>query len=133
MKAMSHVGRTLALVWLAASALTSGCADKDPPPPPGVAVIGFVPDYCFWDGYEYVGWYGGTYYYWGPRRVWIVCDPVRVQRVNVWVKSHPIPPVSASPQVQPQPQPLAPSRMEPDRPDRPLRPPHGRHDLDHDK
>jgi hypothetical protein len=57
--------------------------------PPSMAVVGPVPDYCFWDGYEYVGWYGNAYYYWDPGRVWIVCDPVRVQRVNVWIATHP--------------------------------------------
>ena len=70
--------------------LVAGCADHEPvSPPPGVAVVGFVPDYCFWDGYEYVGWDGFYYYYWAPSRVWLVCDPVRVRRVNVWVRSHP--------------------------------------------
>ena len=49
--------------------LAAGCADKEPPPP-GVAVVGFVPDYCFWDGYEYVGWDASAYYYYSPPRFW---------------------------------------------------------------
>ena len=130
MKTTNHVVLLLA-VCLVVAAATSGCADKDPPPPPpGVAVIGFVPDYCFWDGYEYVGWYGDNYYYWGPRRVWVVCDPVRVQRVNVWVAAHPNwrPQAPLKVQSQPQPQPL----VNTDRHPRPMRPPRGRHGLDHD-
>lgn len=86
MKINKRILWTLAVGGLA---MTPSCADKAPPPPPGVAVVGVVPDYCFWDGYEYVGWYGDGYYYWGPGRVWIVCDPIRVQRVNVYVQSHP--------------------------------------------
>ena len=126
MKTMSHVTAILAMAGLVV--LAPGCADNDPPPPPpGVAVIGFAPDYCFWDGYEYVGWYGGTYYYWGPRRVWILCDPVRVRRVDVWVKSHPNQPIPASPKVQPQPPPPVPPRLAPGQPPRPVRPPHVRH------
>ena len=130
---MKIVGKTalvLAVAGLATSVFTSGCADKEPPAPPHVAVVGFVPDYCFWDGYEYVGWYGDDYYYWGPNRVWVVCDPVRVQRVNVFIRAHPNWNVRARPNVQypvdahGHPQPL---RAPPARHD------HGRdHDHDHD-
>lgn len=86
--------RTVTLALIASNiaylALTTGCADREPPPPPpGVAVVGFAPDYCFWDGYEYIAWDPYRYYYWAPTRVWVVCDPVRIQRVNVWVRSHP--------------------------------------------
>lgn len=56
----------LAVAGLTTLLLNSGCADNEPSPPPHVAVVGFVPDYCFWDGYEYVGWYGDEYYYWAP-------------------------------------------------------------------
>lgn len=80
----------LAISGMAALGLTSGCVvEGPPPPPPRVAVVGFVPDYCFWDGYEYIGWDADYYYYWGPSRVWIVCDPVRVHRINVWLDNHP--------------------------------------------
>ena len=130
MKTTNHIVLLLA-ICLAVAAATSGCAAKNPPPPPpGVAVIGFVPDYCFWDDYEYVGWYGDAYYYWSPRRVWIVCDPIRVQRANVWIQAHPNwrPQAPLKVQSQPQPQPL----VNTDRHPRPMRPPHGRHGLDHD-
>jgi hypothetical protein len=90
MKTTTKAAPVLVAFGLVALAMTTGCADKGPPsPPPGVAVVGFVPDYCFWDGYEYVGWYGDGYYYWGPRHVWVICDPVRVKRVNVWMHAHP--------------------------------------------
>lgn len=89
MKTIRKVELALAAFGVAILGLTAGCEDNEPPPPPGVAVVGFVPDYCFWDGYEYVGWYGDRYYYWGPERVWVICDPVRVQRVNVWIGAHP--------------------------------------------
>lgn len=125
--------RAFGAVCFAALTLASGCADKDPPPPPpGVAVIGFVPDYCFWDGYEYVGWYGDQYYYWGPRRVWIICDPVRVEHVSVWMKTHPNQRIPASTQLQPQSQPQVSPPVEPDRHSRPLRPLPDRRRNDHD-
>jgi hypothetical protein len=125
MKASKSVWLLVA-TGLAALALNFGCADKGPPPPPpGVAVVGFAPDYCFWDGYEYVGWYGDGYYYWGPGQVWIICDPVRVQRVNVWVTAHPDWRARATPMVQ------RPAEVE--RPPRPLRPAPGRHDNDLDR
>lgn len=72
---------------LAILALMSGCVVEGPPP--GPAVVSFVPDYYVWDGYEYVGVVGDQDYYLGPGNVWIVCDPVRVRRFNVWVGAHP--------------------------------------------
>lgn len=90
MKILIQFFRAGAVSALVALAVVSGCADKNPPPPPNVAVVGFVPDYCFWDGCEYIGWIGYDYYYWAPaRRVWVICDPVRVQRADVWLQSHP--------------------------------------------
>lgn len=74
-------------------ALVSGCADREPPlPPPDPAMVGDYPAYpdeYFWDGDEYAAWFGDRFYYWAPGGVWILCDPVRVQRINVWVKAHP--------------------------------------------
>ncbi len=90
MKTTLKLVPALVISGLAALAITSGCTDKEPPPPPpNVAVVGFLPDYCFWDGYEYIGWVGTDYYYWSPRHVWVISDPVRVQRANVWMKAHP--------------------------------------------
>lgn len=107
-------------------AITSGCADKKepPPPPPNVTVVGFVPDYCFWDGYEYVGWVGNDYYYWGPSHVWVICDPIRVQRANVWIKAHPDWCSHVTPSVQP--------RVDTDTHPHVQRTPTGRHRNDHD-
>jgi hypothetical protein len=51
--------------------------------------VGFVPDYCFWDGDEYFGWYGDQYYYWGPGGAWIICDPGRLRHVHDWEGAHP--------------------------------------------
>ena len=89
MKTTSKISLALVASGMAIIGLTAGCADSEPSPPPRVAVVGFVPDYCFWDGYEYVGWYGDDYYYWGPHRTWIICDPIRVQHVKVYVQDHP--------------------------------------------
>src|ERR1700753_2921254 len=80
-------------------ALVSGCIVQGPPPPPPPPPPGVVttepppspdttyvvPDDYTWDGYEYVGLVGDQYYYLGPGSVWIVCDPVRLQRFHVWV------------------------------------------------
>lgn len=48
-----------------------------------------VPDDYVWDGYEYVGVVGDQYYYLGPGNIWVVCDPVRVERFHAWVGGHP--------------------------------------------
>lgn len=88
MKTTCKIALALAISGMGIPALTTGCVYEGPAPN-GVAVVGFVPDYCFWDGFEYVGWYGGAYYYWGPNHVWVECDPVQVQHVNVWVNAHP--------------------------------------------
>lgn len=58
------------------------------PPPPVVTVEVGVPDYYVWDGVEFVGVVGAQYYYLGPGNVWIVCDPVRLDRFHVWEKAH---------------------------------------------
>jgi hypothetical protein len=55
-------------------------------PAPTVAV---VPDDYYYDGTEYVGIVGGQYYYLGPDSAWVVMDPVRLHRFNVWVGAHP--------------------------------------------
>jgi hypothetical protein len=76
--------------------MVSGCVVEvtpgGPPPPPVVMApppVVEVPDYYVWDGDEYVGMIGPNYYYLGPGQAWVVCDPVRVQRFNVWVGYHP--------------------------------------------
>lgn len=56
-------------------------------PPPAVVVV--VPDDYYWDGYEYVGIVGGQYYYLGPRNVWLVCEPFRIERFHGWERGHP--------------------------------------------
>ena len=87
MKTTCKLALALAMSCMGIPALITGCVYEGPPT--AVAAVGFVPDYCFWDGFEYVGWYDDQYYYWGPNHVWIVCDPVQVQRVNTWVNAHP--------------------------------------------
>lgn len=64
-----------------------GVVTTAPPPPPDVTYV--VPDDYTWDGYEYVGVVGDQYYYLGPGSVWIICDPIRVQRFHAWVGVHP--------------------------------------------
>jgi hypothetical protein len=64
-------------------------APVPPPPPPAVVVAPvYVPDYYVWDGFEYVGFVGETSFYLGPGNVWIVCDPVRVERFHGWERYH---------------------------------------------
>jgi hypothetical protein len=87
MKTNCKLALVVAVAGLGVAALNTGCVYEGPP---SVAVeTGFMVDDCFWDGFEYVGWYGDHYYYWGPNQAWIICDPVRVGRVNVWVQTHP--------------------------------------------
>lgn len=74
--------------------LTSGCVVEGPPPAVGVEAsadvdVAVVPDNYVWDGYENVGFVGDQPYYLGPGNVWVVCDPVRVERFNGWVNVHP--------------------------------------------
>lgn len=77
----------------ALTALISGCTVTVTPdaavvaPPPPVVVV--APDYYVWDGYEYVGEYNGRYMYLNPGGVWVVCDPVIVERFHRWEGGHP--------------------------------------------
>jgi hypothetical protein len=91
-------GNACLLVTIAAGlAMVSGCVVEVAPggeaPPPTVVVAApeavVVPDYYTWDGYEYVGVVGTQYYYLGSGQVWVVCDPVRVERFHSWEGGHP--------------------------------------------
>jgi hypothetical protein len=55
---------------------------------PQPAVIA-VPDSYVWDGVEYVGVVGDQYFYLGPDNVWVICDPVRLERFHGWERFHP--------------------------------------------
>jgi hypothetical protein len=57
-----------------------------PAPAPAVVV---APDDYYYDGSEYVGVVNGQYYYLGPNNAWVVMDPARLHRFNVWVGAHP--------------------------------------------
>jgi hypothetical protein len=48
-----------------------------------------VPDDYVWDGVEFVGLVGDQYYYLGPGNVWLVCDPLRLERFHGWEGGHP--------------------------------------------
>ena len=63
-----------------------GVAVETPPP---VTVETTVPDDYVWDGDEYVGVVGDQYYYLGPDHVWLVADPVRLERFHGWERGHP--------------------------------------------
>ena len=87
---------TWSICGLAALALLSGCAVRpygglvvESPRPPAVQVAVAVPDDYFWDGYEYVGFVGGQYYYLGPGNLWLLCEPFRVARFHEWERVHP--------------------------------------------
>jgi hypothetical protein len=56
--------------------------------PPAVVETDVVPDDYVWDGYEYVGVVGDSYFYLGPGNVWLVCDPVRLGRFHGWERGH---------------------------------------------
>src|SRR5580693_5220274 len=59
------------------------------PPPVVVSPEPIVAPDCYaWDGYEYFGIVGDDYYYLGPDNVWIVMDPVRLQRFHTWAGRH---------------------------------------------
>jgi hypothetical protein len=59
------------------------------PAPPPVTPVVIVPDTYIYDGDEYVGVVGGQYYYLGPGGAWVVMDPVRLHRFQVYVHAHP--------------------------------------------
>lgn len=58
-------------------------------PPPAPVEVETVPDDYVWDGYEYVGVVGDQYYYLGPGDVWLICDPIRLERFHGWEGGHP--------------------------------------------
>lgn len=57
------------------------------PAPPVVVEVG-VPDFYVWDGVEFVGVIGSTYYYLGPGDVWVVMDAPRLARFHTWESAH---------------------------------------------
>jgi hypothetical protein len=76
------------------AALATGCSVAVAPPvvdvsPPVAEVTVGVPDAYVWDGVEYVGMVGGTYYYLGAGGAWVVCDPVVLGRFHGWERGHP--------------------------------------------
>lgn len=58
------------------------------PPPPPAPVVVEVPDYYVWDGFEFVGYVGGSCFYLGPGNVWVTCEPFRVARFHDWEHVH---------------------------------------------
>jgi hypothetical protein len=99
---MKH-GKITCLLAITAALGTSCAVEVGPPgvavavPGPPVVEVGVpgpvvevgVPDSYVWDGYEYVGLVGGTYYYLGPGGGWLVCDDFRLGRFHGWERSHP--------------------------------------------
>jgi hypothetical protein len=72
--------------------LVSGCEVTFTPanvPPPGPVVVEAVPPAYVWDGVEYVGVYNGGYMYLNPGGVWLVCDPVVLERFHGYERYHP--------------------------------------------
>ena len=59
------------------------------PPPVVVEAPVMVPESYVWDGYEYVGFVGGQYYYLGPTHVWLIAEPFRLERFHGWERIHP--------------------------------------------
>jgi hypothetical protein len=57
------------------------------PQPVAVAPV-MVPDEYAWDGAEYVGPVGDQYFYLGPDNVWLLCDPIRLDRFHGWEREH---------------------------------------------
>lgn len=58
-------------------------------PQPVVEEPVMVPDsYVELDG-EYIGLVGDQYFYLGAGGVWLVCDPVRLERFHGWERDHP--------------------------------------------
>lgn len=73
----------------------SGCvvAPENPPPPvirsqPMVVESVAVPSYYVVADGEYVGWVGSQYYYLSSGGVWLICDPVRLERFRLWRRNH---------------------------------------------
>jgi hypothetical protein len=89
---LTAIGVTAAIACIAGPSLiiTPPTVVISAPPPAVVAPTPVVvPDDYVWDGYEYVGVVGDQYYYLGPGNVWMVMDPMRLQRFHTWVGVHP--------------------------------------------
>jgi hypothetical protein len=83
--------KTTICLYAAVTVLIAGCTVSVTPgtvefAPPVVAVY---PESYVWDGYEYVGVRGGQYFYLNPGGVWLVADPVILDRFNGWARFHP--------------------------------------------
>jgi hypothetical protein len=59
-----------------------------PVPVPGVRVNIGVPDSYVWDGYEYIGFIGGEYYYVGANNLWLPLVGDRLKRFHDWERNH---------------------------------------------
>ena len=85
-------------LWFSAlmAAFVSGCqVSVGVAPPPAVVVaepapvVEVVPPTYVWDGVEFVGDVNGQFMYFSPGGVWVVCDPVVVERFHGWERYHP--------------------------------------------
>ena len=55
---------------------------------PAPAVTVEVPDSYVWDGTEYVGVVGSSFFYLGPGNVWLALDAPRLARFHDWERGH---------------------------------------------
>ena len=92
----TKIAIAMGITGLAALTLIAGPSVTVQVPAPSVTVqvpapavtVEVAPDFYVWDGVEFVGVIGTQYYYLGPGNVWIVCDPVRIERFHGWEKGH---------------------------------------------
>jgi hypothetical protein len=81
-----QVGLQLPVISIAPPVVVAPAIVVDPPV---VEAPVMVPESYVWDGYEYVGFVGGQYFYLGPGNVWLVCEPFRLERFQGWERGHP--------------------------------------------
>jgi len=81
-------------VLVAISSMAQGVKVQINVPAPVVSVqtpavtVQVVPDSYVWDGTEYVGVVGSTYFYLGPGDVWLTLDGPRLARFHDWEGAH---------------------------------------------
>jgi hypothetical protein len=86
--AVATMGLTLAMGW-SCMAGPSLAAVTPMPVRVTTAPVVVVPVGYVWDGSEYVGQVGGSYYYLGPHNTWVELDQTRQHRFEDWQKKNP--------------------------------------------
>jgi len=85
---MKNIKKVVLLIGSVAVLILNGCIATWTPSSVAPSPFVFVPETYVWDGFEFVGVVGDDYVYLGPGRVWLRCEPWRLNRFHGWERGH---------------------------------------------